>query len=77
MATDDDIRYRNRFREGGDDQPMKRHQKKVFNRATGRFEKPATRMDTTQWWKDKAKSMGANIRRAGQLKKQMKREGVE
>ena len=50
---DDDARFRNRFRDGGDDEPMKRHQKKVFNRATGTFEKPAQQMDTAGWWKEK------------------------
>lgn len=42
---DDDARYRNRFRDGPNDEPMARHQKKVFNRATGEFQKPAIRMD--------------------------------
>ena len=42
---DDDVRYRNRFRDGDNDEPMARHKKKVFNRATGRHEKPAIQID--------------------------------
>jgi len=50
---DDDNRYRNRFRDGGNDQPMSRHKKKVFNRATGEFQKPAVKLDAKKWWKKK------------------------
>lgn len=42
---DDDIRYRNRFREGGDDEPMARHKKKVWDRSTGTFVRRAIEMD--------------------------------
>lgn len=50
---DDDNRYRNRFRDGGNDEPMARHKKKVFNRATGRHEKPATKVSAKKWWGEK------------------------
>ncbi|MDH3412454.1 MAG: hypothetical protein OER87_07575 [Gammaproteobacteria bacterium] len=47
---DDDVRYRNRFREGGNDEPMARHKKKVFNRATGQFQKPALQRSAKEEW---------------------------
>ena len=51
---DDDVRYRNRFRDGGNDEPMKRHQKKVFDRSTGTFNKPAKQTNAKQWWGEAA-----------------------
>ena len=32
--------------------------KTVYNKATGEFQKPATKMDTTKWWLNKLRGKG-------------------
>jgi len=75
---DDDTRYRNRFRDGGDDKPMKRHQKKVFNRATGTFDKPApdpTPKGHKAWYAEKIAKVSENKRQAARTRKKAEEAG--
>jgi hypothetical protein len=77
--SNDDIRYRNRFRDGGNDEPMKKHQKKVWNRATGRFQKPAPKVrpgGAMEWWKEKVGGQSVNAKRSKKLKQDMKKSGT-
>jgi hypothetical protein len=72
---DDDVRYRNRFRDGGNDEPMKRHQKKVFDRSSGTFKKPATETNAKQWWGEALGKHSQNKRAAARTKKKIEGSG--
>ena len=79
MATqkqdDDDVRYRNRFRDGGNDEPMQRQTKRVFNKATGRHETSKAKKvhpgGAVGWYKEKA-GMGTGKKGTGALAKRRK-----
>ena len=35
------------------DRPRKKKKKRVYNRATGQFQEPATHLDAKKWWSKK------------------------
>jgi len=64
--SDDDARFRNRFRDGENDEPMKRKTKRVYNRATGQFQDAAPRVHpegAAGWYKDKLGLKGQRRKR--------------
>ncbi len=67
---DDDTKYRNRFRDGGNDEPMARHKKRAYNRATGEHQKPATEVDSKKWWRGK---VGTDKKGSGALAKRRRK----
>jgi hypothetical protein len=54
---------------------MKRHQKKVFDRSSGTFKKPATETNAKQWWGEALGKHSQNKRAAARTKKKIEGSG--
>ena len=54
------------------DRPLKRKTKRVFNKATGKHQDAAPKLDTTKWWKKKL-GMGDKAKGSGALAKRRKK----
>lgn len=70
---DDDTRYRNKFRDGPNDPDSKSKVKRVFNKATGKFQDAAPRLDAKKWYGKKiaghSQNKKAQTRTAENIKK--------